>query len=120
EGWNFGVTWERGPLQVRLLERFSRQVCAHGWAWTVGTTGHGRGGTVMRVNFSTPERLAVYRGKVKGKWILPGAPFPVWITDGIPMTAEDSAAQAAERQRGFPPPADTSPAAVGKGREVGA
>jgi hypothetical protein len=117
EAWNFGVTWERGPIQVRLLEPFPRQITGHSWAWTAGTNGKTLVGTVMRVNFSTPESLAVYQDKVKGKWILPGAPFPVWNTDGIPMTAEDSAAQAAERQRRFQPPADTSQAAMEKRRQ---
>jgi hypothetical protein len=75
EPWNFGVTWERGPIQVRLLEPFPRQITGHSWAWTAGTNGKTLVGTVMRVNFSTPESLAVYQDKVKGITLC--APFPV-------------------------------------------
>ncbi len=117
EPWTFGVTWERGPVQVRLLEPFPRQITGHSWAWTAGTYGKTLAGLVMRANFSSPESLAVYQDKVKGKWILPAAPIPVWNTDGIPMTAADSAAQQAERARRFQPPADTSQAAMEKRRQ---
>ncbi|MEP7326346.1 MAG: peptidase M28, partial [Gemmatimonadota bacterium] len=39
EEYPFGVTWERGPLQVRLTAPYPRQVNAWSWAWTAGTDG---------------------------------------------------------------------------------
>ena len=60
EPWNFGVTWERGPIQVRLLEPFPRQITGHSWAWTAGTNGKTLVGTVMRINFSTPVFQALW------------------------------------------------------------
>ena len=37
EPWDFGVTWERGVVNARLLAPFQRGVTAHSWAWTAGT-----------------------------------------------------------------------------------
>jgi carboxypeptidase Q len=119
ESWEFGVTWERGPVAMRILAPFARELIGHSWAWTAGTGGKTLTGPVIRANFSSPESLAVYRDRVKGAWVLPSAPFPVWNSDGIAMTAEDSAARQAEMARRFQPPADTSKAAADKRRQFG-
>lgn len=39
EPYSFGVTWERGPIALRLVDPFRRAVTAHSWAWTAGTAG---------------------------------------------------------------------------------
>ncbi|MGH7703559.1 MAG: M20/M25/M40 family metallo-hydrolase [Gemmatimonadales bacterium] len=108
EPWTFGVTWERGPIAVRLLEPFTRAVTAHSWAWTEGTGGQPLSGPVVRVDLSRPESLAVYRDRVKGSWILPGAPSPSWNPDGPPPSPEQAAALQAEVQRRALWAADTS------------
>src|SRR4030081_2867283 len=66
EPWDFGVTWERGPVLARLVAPFQRGVTAHSWAWTAGTGGKSLAGPVLMVNVSSPESLAVYRDRVKG------------------------------------------------------
>jgi len=117
EPYTFGVTWERGSATVRLEAPFSREITAHSWAWTQGTGGKTLSGPVVLTDLSTPESLAVYRGKVKGAWVLPRAPFPTSNPDGPAMTAADSAelqAQIKFRQSSF---ADTSAAAVAARRQ---
>jgi carboxypeptidase Q len=112
EPYTFGVTWERGPVSLRLVAPFSRAVTAHSWAWTAGTGGKTLTGPVVLADLSTPDSLAVYKGKVRGAWVLPRAPYPMWNPDGPPMTASDSAAlKEALRVRGLAT-ADTSAAAV--------
>ncbi|HEX7335752.1 MAG TPA: M20/M25/M40 family metallo-hydrolase [Gemmatimonadales bacterium] len=91
EPYMFGVTWERGPASLRITHPFSRAITAHSWGWTAGTGGRVRSGPVVLADLTTPESLAVYRNKVRGTWVLPRAPYPVWNPDGPAMTAEDSA-----------------------------
>lgn len=90
EPYTFGVTWERGPASLRITHPFSRAITAHSWAWTAGTGGRALAGPVVLADLTTPESLAVYRGKVRGAWVLPRAPYPAWNPDGPAMTAEDS------------------------------
>jgi hypothetical protein len=72
---------------------------------------------VVLADLTTPESLAVYRDKVKGAWVLPRAPFPVWNPDGPEMTGEDSTRlQEQLRLRGLAT-ADTSAAAVAARRQ---
>jgi len=112
EAYTFGVTWERGPISVRLVAPFTRAVTAHSWAWTAGTGGKTRTGPVVLGDLSTPDSLAAYKGKVRGAWVLPRAAYPLWNPDGPPMTLSDSASQAeALRLRGLATK-DTSAAAV--------
>ena len=116
EPWDFGVTWERGVANARLLAPFQRAVTAQSWAWTAGTGGKALAGPVVLVNVSTPESLAVYKDRVKGAWILTGQPANIWNPDGPAMTAADSAAVRA-RQNQPRPPLDTSAAAVAQRRQ---
>jgi hypothetical protein len=115
--YQFGVTWERGPVSVRLLAPFTRQITAHSWAWTEGTNGKTLSGPVVLTDLSTPESLAVYRAKVKGAWVLPRAPFPLWNPDGPAMTAADSAALQEQIQLRQAPFADTTAPAVAARRQ---
>jgi carboxypeptidase Q len=112
EPYDFGVTWERGTATLRLLSPFTRYLTGHSWAWTQGTQGKTLTGPVVFADVSTPESLAVNKSKVKGAWVLPRAPFPIWNSDGPPMTAEDSAHLKAEVELRQKPFADTSTAAV--------
>jgi hypothetical protein len=99
EAYPFGVTWERGPISVRLVAPFPRAVMAWSWAWTEGTGGKTLSGPVIRVNVATPESLAVYRDRMKGAWLMLGDPALVWNPDGPAMTAADSAARQADQER---------------------
>ena len=116
EPWDFGVTWERGPVFARLVAPFQRGVTAHSWAWTAGTGGKSLAGPVLIVNVSSPESLAVYRDRVKGAWLLTGQPASIFNPDGPPMTAADSAALLARRNQPRPQQ-DTSAAAVARRRQ---
>ncbi len=112
ESYPFGVTWARGPVSLRLLAPFTRQITAQSWAWTAGTRDRALGGPVVQVDLSTPDSLARYKRKVRGAWVLPRSSFPVWNPDGPTMTAADSAnLKEALRLRGMAA-ADTTPAAV--------
>ena len=112
EPYSFGVTWERGPASLRLVHPFSRAMTAHSWAWTAGTGGRVLAGPVVLADLTTPESLAVYRSKVKGAWVLPRAPYPVWNPDGPAMTAEDSTRLKEILELRGRATADTSAAAV--------
>ncbi len=116
ESWDFGVTWERGPVFARLVAPFQRSVTAHSWAWTAGTEGTPLAGPVMLVNVSSPESLAVYRDHMRGAWLLTGQPANIFNPDGPPMTAADSAAVRARFSQPRPPQ-DTSAAAVARRRQ---
>src|SRR3954447_12192228 len=69
EPYEFGVSWQRGDVTMRLLQPFSRAITAHSWAWTEGTVGKNLAGPVVLTDLSTPESLAVYQSKVKGAWV---------------------------------------------------
>ena len=116
EPWDFGVTWERGPVFARLLAPFQRGVTAHSWAWTAGTDGKPLAGPVVLVNVSSPESVAVYRDRMKGAWLITGQPATIFNPDGPPMTAADSA-PLRTRFNQFRAPQDTSPAAVARRRQ---
>jgi carboxypeptidase Q len=117
ESYPFGATWERGSTSLRLVAPFSRAITAYSWAWTEGTGGQTLSGPVVLTDLSTPESLAVYRGKVKGAWVLPRAPYPIWNPDGPPMTAADSLRLQNEIKFRASPFADTSTAAVAARRQ---
>jgi hypothetical protein len=91
EAFPFGVTWERGEVNLRLVQPFSRQIMGHSWAWTAGTGGKRVTGAVTRIN-GTPDSLDHYLAQVKGKWVLLAEPAFIWNPDGPPMTAADSLA----------------------------
>jgi carboxypeptidase Q len=112
EPYAFGVPWERGSASLRLTAPFSRQVTAHSWAWTEGTGGKTLAGPVVLTDLSTPESLAVYKDKVRGAWVLPRAPFPIWNPDGPAQTPEDSTRLQERIKLRNSPFADTSAIAV--------
>ncbi len=106
------MTWERGPLSLRIVQPFDRAITAHSWAWTAGTDGKTRKGPVVLVDLSTRDSLARYRDRVRGAWVLPRPSNPVWNPDGPPPTAEDSQRMAAIQAARAALTADTSAPAV--------
>src|SRR3954467_4284885 len=112
EPYEFGVAWERGTASLRLTAPFNREVTAHSWAWTEGTSGKTVAGPVVLTDLSTPESLAVYQSKVKGAWVLPRPPIPLWNPDGPEMTAQDSTRLDEQRKLRATLTADTSAPAV--------
>ncbi len=117
EPYAFGVPWERGSALLRLTAPFSRAIDAHSWAWTQGTGGKTLAGPVVLADLTTPESLAVYRDKVKGAWVLPRAPYPVWNPDGPAMTDVDSVRLKEKLRLRSLATADTSAAAVAARRQ---
>jgi hypothetical protein len=112
EAFDFGVTWERGPLALRLTAPFDRAITGHSWGWTAGTGGKTRKGPVVLVDLSTRDSFAVYRDRVRGAWVLPRPSAPIWNPDAPAPTPEDSARLAAIREARAALTADTSAAAV--------
>lgn len=117
EPYSFGVPWERGSASLRLVAPFTRGVTAESWAWTEGTGGKTLAGPVVATDLSIPESLAVYRNKVKGAWVLPRAPYPIWNPDGPPMTSDDSTRLQEQLKLRNSPFADTSAPAVAARRQ---
>jgi hypothetical protein len=112
EPYRFGVTWERGPIAMRVLEPFRRALTGYSWAWTAGTAGKTLAGPVVLADVSTPDSFAIYRDRVRGAWVLPRASTLIWNPDGPPMTAADSARLDSARALRASLTADTSAAAV--------
>jgi carboxypeptidase Q len=117
EPYEFGVWWERGSATLRILTPFARAITAHSWAWTEGTGGKPVEGPVVLADMSTPESLAVNRSKVKGAWVLPRAPYPVWNPDGPEKTPDDSTRLEEQLRLRSLATADTSAAAVAARRQ---
>src|SRR5438309_273481 len=88
--WNFGGTWTRGPMWMRLTAPRVHDVVAASWAWAPGTNGKTVSGPVVRIDASTPESLEAGKARVKGAWVMLRPPAFVWNNDGPPMTPADS------------------------------
>ena len=112
EPFDFGVTWERGPLSLRIVRPFDRAITGHSWAWTASTDGKTRKGPVVMVDMSTRDSVALYRNRVRGAWVLPKPSTPVWNPDAPAPTPQDSERVAAILATRATLTADTSAAAV--------
>ena len=112
EPYSFGVTWERGPLSLQLLEPFRRPITGFSWAWTAGTGGRALTGPVVLTDLSARDSFTGYRDRVRGAWVLPKPSAPLWNPDGPPMTADDSTRMASSLALRASLVADTSAAAV--------
>ena len=89
EPFPFGVTWERGPLTMRLLLPHERWLSAASWAWTPGTNGP-RAGDVVYVDATTRAEFdRRFGGKLRGAWVMLTQPYPR-VNPDVP-TARDSA-----------------------------
>jgi len=100
ESWEFGGTWSRGPMWMRMTSPRRHDVIAASWAWTVGTGGKTVSGPVVLINANNEDSLNANKGKVRGAWVMLREPANVWNNDGPPMTAADSEAQRARFRNG--------------------
>jgi hypothetical protein len=74
EPWPLPEGWERGPAIGRILEPDNgRKLALAALGWTPGTKGKVEGEVVI-MNATKLADLEAYRGKLKGKIILSGAP----------------------------------------------
>jgi len=96
EPWKFGGTWTRGAMWARMVAPRAHAVSAASWAWAPGTGGRALRGPIVRIDATTPDSFALYRGKVRARWVMLRPPAFVWNSDGLPMTAADS-----QRQRDY-------------------
>jgi hypothetical protein len=102
EPFPFGVTWERGPLTVRLLLPHERWLSAASWAWTPGTNGP-RAGDVVHVDATTRADFdRRFAGKLRGAWVMLSQPYPR-VNPDVPRARDslrvDSLRQVLRRQR---------------------
>lgn len=89
EPWPFGVSWQRGPLTMRLLLPHERWVNAASWAWAPGTNGPSAG-DVMFVDATTRADFdRRFAGKLSGVWVMLAPPYPRTTPDAA--NATDSA-----------------------------
>ncbi len=100
EQWNFGGTWQRGPMWLRMTAPRGHDVVAASWAWAPGTNGKTLSGPPVRIDASTPESLEANKVKVRGAWVMLRPPSFVWNNDGPPMSAADTERMRAQF-RGF-------------------
>jgi carboxypeptidase Q len=117
EAFDFGVTWERGPVSLRITAPFERAMTGHSWAWTAGTGGKTRKGPVVLVDLSTRDSFAVYRERVRGAWVLTRPSGPIFNPDAPPPSAEDSQRVTAVKKARAALTADTSATAVRERRQ---
>lgn len=74
EKWGkFGRSWSYNRIAVNMLEPVRTSLIAVPMAWSSPTKGPVAGEVVM-VNAQTPEDVAKFKGKVKGKWIITQEP----------------------------------------------
>src|SRR2546428_6224356 len=81
EQWNFGGTWTRGPMWMRLTAPRPHNIVAASWAWAPGTNGKTISGPVVRIDASTPERLEAGKARGKGAWGKLAPPAFLWNND---------------------------------------
>lgn len=77
EPWKFGVGWTRGPMTLRMLAPQQREMLGVSWAWSPGTNGP-LAGDVVYMNARTEDEFnRRFRGKLRGAWVMMGAPYPI-------------------------------------------
>ena len=89
EPWPFGVSWQRGPLTVRLVQPHERWISAASWAWSPGTNGPTMGDVANMDATTTADFQRNFSGKLRGKWVMLAPPYPRVNPDV--STAVDSA-----------------------------
>lgn len=89
EPWPFGVSWQRGPLTVRLVAPHLRRIEAASWAWAPGTDGPSNGDVVYVDARTRPDFDGRFAGKLRGAWVMLERPYPRVNPWGA--TARDSA-----------------------------
>ncbi len=76
EPWPFGITWQRGPLTMRLLLPHERWIQAASWAWAPGTGGPVAGDVVSVDATTRAEFDARFATRLRGAWVMLNAPYP--------------------------------------------
>jgi hypothetical protein len=91
EPWKFGIGWERGPMTLRMLAPQHRELQGVSWAWSPGTNGP-LAGEVVLMDARNPRDFAErFAGRLRGAWVLIGAPQVVVSAASPPVTHADSA-----------------------------
>jgi hypothetical protein len=106
EPWNFGVGWTRGPMTLRMLAPQQRELIGVSWAWAPGTNGPLAGDVVFMDARTEDEFDHRFKGKLAGKWVMMGLPYPNENPAAPPVTHADSAHLDSLRQNIRPHDAD--------------
>jgi len=91
EGWTFGVGWRRGPMTLRMLAPQQREMLGVSWAWAPGTNGPLAGDVVFMDARTEAEFNRRFKGKLAGKWVMMGLPYPQENMADPPVTHADTA-----------------------------
>lgn len=121
EPWEIPVGWERGTVNMKLLEPNTRPLLAAAAGWSPGTKGKVTGPVVV-LNARTKEELEKYKGKLKNAIVLRTPPSNVApVTDlnylgGPPAAKKDfkrdgkkDEAKKEEPKKDAPPSANQPP-----------
>ncbi|MEX2179353.1 MAG: M28 family peptidase [Gemmatimonadaceae bacterium] len=76
EPWPFGVSWQRGPLTMRLVLPHERWLSAASWAWAPGTGGPLTGDVVFMDALSRADFDRRFAGKLTGAWVMTATAYP--------------------------------------------
>jgi carboxypeptidase Q len=108
EPWTFGVGWTRGPMTLRMLAPQKREMLGVSWAWSPGTNGPLAGDVVFMDARTEAEFNTRFHGKLAGKWVMMGLPFPNENMADPPVTHADTAHLDSLRQQIRPHDPDES------------
>ena len=106
EPYTFGVGWTRGPMTLRMLAPQRRELIGVSWAWSPGTNGPLAGDVVFMNARTESEFNARFKGRLAGKWVMMGLPFPNENPAAPPVTRADSARLDSARRNVRPRDAD--------------
>lgn len=106
ESWKFGVGWTRGPMTLRMLAPQQRELIGVSWAWSPGTNGPLAGDVVFMNARTEAEFNQRFRGRLAGKWVMLGLPYPNENPGAPPATRTDSARLDSARRNIRPANAD--------------
>jgi len=76
EPWPFGVSWQRGPISMRLVAPHARWLPAVSWAWAPGTGGLRTGPVVYVDATSRADFDRSFAGRLRGAWVMTGPAYP--------------------------------------------
>ena len=108
EEFPFGRSWERGPIQLRMLLPQQRWLHAVSWAWSPGTNGAVAGDVILVDARTEADFAARFRGRLRGAWVMTREPLPMANPDAPRLSSADSSALAARRRAVFAPPTDSA------------
>jgi hypothetical protein len=76
EPWRFGVSWQRGPISMRMLQPHERWLSAVSVGWSPGTNGPSAGEVIFFDATSRAEFDRRLAGRMRGSWIILERPRP--------------------------------------------